>query len=86
MQDFGQLSDYDFEQLVADLLGAQWGVRVEYFPRGRDSGVPFGWNCNHQHTALYQPEFERQRADLRKNHGPFIQWVEFVHDASAVFR
>ncbi len=39
MQDFGQLSDYDFEQLVADLLGAEWRVRVEYFPRGRDSGV-----------------------------------------------
>lgn len=39
MQDFGQLSDYDFEQLVADLLSAEWRVHVEYFPRGRDSGV-----------------------------------------------
>ena len=39
MQDLGQLSDYDFEQVVADVLGAEWQVRVEYFPRGRDSGV-----------------------------------------------
>lgn len=39
MQDFGELSDYDFEQVVADLLGAEWRVRVESFPRGRDGGV-----------------------------------------------
>jgi hypothetical protein len=39
MQDFGQLSDYDFEQLIADLLAAEWGVHVESFPRGPDGGV-----------------------------------------------
>jgi DNA polymerase III delta prime subunit len=39
VQDLGQLSDYDFEQVVADLLAAEWGVHVEYFPRGRDNGV-----------------------------------------------
>jgi hypothetical protein len=39
VHDLEQLSDYDFEQVVADLLGAEWRVRVEYFPRGRDNGV-----------------------------------------------
>ena len=39
MQDLAQLSDYDFEQVIADLLSAEWHVRVEYFPKGRDSGV-----------------------------------------------
>lgn len=39
MQDFAELSDYDFEQVIAELLGAEWGVRVEFFPRGRDGGV-----------------------------------------------
>lgn len=39
VQDFGELSDYDFEQVVAELLGAEWRVRVEFFPRGRDGGV-----------------------------------------------
>lgn len=39
MQDFEELSDYDFEQVVADLLGAEWQLRVESFPRGRDGGV-----------------------------------------------
>lgn len=39
MQDFAELSDYDFEQVVAGLLAAEWQVRVEFFPRGRDGGV-----------------------------------------------
>ena len=39
MQSFEGLSDYDFEQLVADLLSAEWRVGVETFPRGRDGGV-----------------------------------------------
>ncbi|MEU8387690.1 restriction endonuclease [Micromonospora sp. NPDC048843] len=36
---FDNLSDYDFERLVADLLTAEWSARVESFPRGRDGGV-----------------------------------------------
>jgi Restriction endonuclease len=36
---FDELSDYDFEILVADLLGAELSKRFETFPRGRDGGV-----------------------------------------------
>ncbi|WP_162881473.1 ATP-binding protein [Micromonospora aurantiaca] len=36
---FENLSDYDFERLVADLLTAEWSTHVESFPRGRDGGV-----------------------------------------------
>jgi hypothetical protein len=36
---FDDLSDYDFELLVADLLGAELGTRFETFPRGRDGGI-----------------------------------------------
>jgi hypothetical protein len=36
---FDELSDYDFEILVADLLGAEMGKRFETFPRGPDGGV-----------------------------------------------
>jgi hypothetical protein len=39
MQDFEELSDYDFEQVVADLLEAEWKVRVERFPKGPDRGT-----------------------------------------------
>ncbi|MFG3705486.1 restriction endonuclease [Micromonospora sp. NPDC047670] len=38
-ENFENLSDYDFERLVADLLTAEWNVHVESFPRGRDGGV-----------------------------------------------
>jgi DNA polymerase III delta prime subunit len=34
-----ELSDYDFERLVADLLSVIWKAEVDTFPRGRDGGV-----------------------------------------------
>lgn len=39
MNNFEALSDFDFEQLMADLLSAEWGAEVEFFPRGKDGGV-----------------------------------------------
>jgi hypothetical protein len=36
---FEALSPYDFEQLVQDLIHAQWGVQVESFMAGRDEGI-----------------------------------------------
>jgi hypothetical protein len=36
---FDDLSDYDFELLVADLLGAELKRTFETFPRGRDGGI-----------------------------------------------
>jgi len=36
---FDDLSDYDFELLVADLLGAEFARSFETFPRGRDGGI-----------------------------------------------
>jgi hypothetical protein len=36
---FDDLSDYDFELLVADLLGAEFKRTFETFPRGRDGGI-----------------------------------------------
>ena len=37
--DFKSLSDYDFEQLVCDLLSVRLGQQVEAFRQGRDQGV-----------------------------------------------
>jgi hypothetical protein len=37
--DFRQLSSIDFEELVRDLLQAEWGIRFQSFPAGRDSGI-----------------------------------------------
>jgi hypothetical protein len=36
---FDDLSDYDFELLIADLLGKDLGRRFETFPRGPDGGL-----------------------------------------------
>lgn len=37
--DFKALSDYDFEQLVCDLLSAHQNQRIESFRQGRDQGI-----------------------------------------------
>jgi hypothetical protein len=39
MAQFDDLSDYDFELLVADLLGVALGRTFETFPRGADGGI-----------------------------------------------
>jgi Restriction endonuclease len=39
MQDFGELSEPDFVQLMGELLGAEWKMRLHRFPRGPDGGV-----------------------------------------------
>ncbi len=39
MGQFDDLSDYDFELLVADLLGAKFKREFETFPRGADRGI-----------------------------------------------
>jgi conflict system STAND superfamily ATPase len=39
MRSYAALSDYDFEVLVADLLGTELGIRFETFARGADGGV-----------------------------------------------
>ena len=38
-RNYQELSPYDLETLVADLLEAEWGGPVETFPQGADEGV-----------------------------------------------
>ena len=37
--EFTRLSSYDFEELIRDLLQAEFGVRFECFTAGRDAGI-----------------------------------------------
>jgi hypothetical protein len=37
--DFTTLSPDDFENLAADLLSRDWGVRLESFKPGKDTGI-----------------------------------------------
>ncbi len=38
-RNYAELSSYDFEHLVRDLLQVDWAVRLETFPPGADGGV-----------------------------------------------
>ncbi|WP_082373705.1 restriction endonuclease [Nocardia sp. NRRL S-836] len=38
-RNYHELSPYDFECLVRDLLGAEWSERLESFPPGADGGI-----------------------------------------------
>jgi DNA polymerase III delta prime subunit len=39
VRNWGNLSDYEFEQLIGDLLGVDLGMRFERFTRGKDGGI-----------------------------------------------
>ena len=80
MAQFDDLSDYDFELLVADLLGAEWDRAFETFSRGRDGGIdlrarlPNGTHlvqCKHYAlssiaTLIRAAEKERQQLSGRR--------------------
>jgi hypothetical protein len=59
--DFRTLSPEDFERLIRDLLGAQWGVRIESFKQGRDKGIDL------RHTI---PESNEQTIIQCKHYSP----------------
>ncbi|NEW75223.1 nSTAND3 domain-containing NTPase [Streptomyces rhizosphaericus] len=44
MRDFSVLSDVEFEELVGDLLGAEFNTLVERFAAGADGGIDLRWN------------------------------------------
>lgn len=52
--DFKALSDYDFEQLVCDLLSAQQGQQVESFRQGRDQGIDLRYTTVNGGKAVVQ--------------------------------
>lgn len=39
IRNYAELSPYDFEVLIRDLLQAEWKTRLEVFPAGRDGGI-----------------------------------------------
>jgi hypothetical protein len=52
--DFHRLSPYDFEELVRDLLQAEWHVRLETFTPGRDSGIDLRYLSEPEGTTVIQ--------------------------------
>jgi len=52
--DFHSLSSLDFEDLVRDLLQAEWGIRLESFKTGRDSGIDLRYTKNKKENTIIQ--------------------------------
>jgi len=50
--DFRTLSPIDFENLVRDLLQAEFGLRLESFGPGRDQGIDFRFSSNGGNTIV----------------------------------
>jgi len=51
---FTSLSPQDFEELVRDLLQAEWHVAIEAFKAGRDSGIDLRYASAHNGTTIVQ--------------------------------
>lgn len=52
--DLAVLNDKDFEMLVADLLSAEFGVLIERFKAGKDSGVDLRWYSSPSREVIVQ--------------------------------
>ncbi|WFU42722.1 restriction endonuclease [Bradyrhizobium sp. CB82] len=57
--DFHQLSPYDLELLVRDLLQAHWQVTIESFKTGRDGGIDLRYAMGPQKTIVQVKHYLR---------------------------
>jgi hypothetical protein len=51
---FQELSSLDFEELIRDLLQAEWGIRLEAFKTGADSGIDLRYANDPNKTIIVQ--------------------------------
>lgn len=52
--DFRSLSSFDFEQLTRDLLQQEFGIRLESFKTGRDSGIDLRYSTDEKNYLIVQ--------------------------------
>lgn len=73
------LSHQDFEELVRDLLQAEWNVTLEAFKSGRDNGIDLRYSCVAGDTCIIQCKhfatsgFSKLLSELRIKELPKIQ-------------
>src|SRR4051812_666 len=77
--DFGRLSSFDFEELAADLLRADWNVDLEIFTAGRDTGIDLRAFSDSGRETIVQckhmpnTSFAKLLAHLRKEELPKVR-------------
>ena len=52
--DFKELSSYDFELLIRDILQKELGVYIESFKSGRDNGIDLRYSTDKENTVIIQ--------------------------------
>ena len=78
VHDFKSLSSQDFEELVRDLLQAEWGVALEAFKAGRDKGIDLRYSPANGGKTIVQCKhyagsgFNALLSHLRKEEFPKI--------------
>ena len=76
------LSPQDFEELVRDLLQAEWNVALEAFKSGRDSGIDLRYSCIDGDTRIVQCKhfvasgFQKLLSELRTKELPKIRLLK----------
>ncbi len=73
-RNYAELSSYDFEHLVRDLLQAEWKVRLETFPPGPDGGVDV--------RGLRSASGEAQLTSVQCKHSPNKTWSDIKANLS----
>jgi hypothetical protein len=73
--EFSRLSSYDFQELIRDLLQAEWRIRLESFTPGRDTGIDLRCltsargdvivQCKHSPHGRFREFLSRIRRDER---------------------
>ncbi|MGW5434803.1 nSTAND3 domain-containing NTPase [Streptomyces sp. NPDC004059] len=75
MRDFSVLSDVEFEELVGDLLGAEYDTLVERFAAGADGGIDLRWTlldgiciaqCKHYRKSSFAQLLDSARKEIAK--------------------
>ena len=78
--DFHQLSPHDLEILTRDLLQAHWGLDIESFKAGRDSGIDLRYAAGPSKTIIQVKHYLRTgltglMRDLEQEAVKFDVWL-----------
>lgn len=97
IRNYSELSSYDFECLVRDLLQADWGVRLETFAPGPDAGVDIrllgsrsdkrvNVQCKHSPNGSWGSLVSSLRKEATRNHERDLREYWLVTSASLTAR
>lgn len=79
-------SDREFETFLADLFGAEWGVRFETFVRGRDLGIDLRHFRSSTNIDIVQAKHYKNYSDLKREAGREREKLSRMTPAPTTYR